>query len=453
LSPAPQDPAAAEAVSARIGPILLAPGVRPRHVAAYVILALTAVSFTGFTPLMLPYLASAHLHLPANQLGRVVGSLSGWQSLAIGVLSLVFGALADRVGRRQLLLYAYVAMAGGVALYPLQSSPGGLIGCALLIGSGLGAQLVANQALGIDYPRNQSRGLYLSTMLTIQLIGTAVIVGQIGVRLPGWARNLGAGGDSGLNIAFWCIAAMGLPALLLVLFGLKPDPRRGAGPAGPGLAALTRAAQDFVALLAHARRNSGFQMALLGSMTVRGDLAVVATFLSLSIAAAARSRGIDPAIAATHAGTVYSFVQGGALAGALTMGMLLDRFDRKTLLLTGLGLVSLALLSPLLVRDVMSSQIDVAAVALGLAEGAITVPTSVLLGQEAPVHLRGMATSLFVLLGVLSVAAMSWAGGALFDRFGANGPFVMAAGLNLAILARGLVVVLGRRRAAFESNL
>ena len=48
---------------------------------------------------------------------------------------------------------------------------------------------------------------------------------------------------------------------------------------------------------------------------------------------------------------------------------------------------------------------------------------------------------------------MSWAGGALFDRFGGNGPFIMAAGLNLAILARGLFVVLGRRRAAFESNL
>ena len=432
-----------EAGEHRLGPIRLAPGVRPRHVAAYAALALTAVSFTGFTPLMLPYLAAAHLHMPAGQLGRVIGSLSGWQSLAIGVLSVVFGALADRLGRRQLLLFAYVAMAGGVALYPLQTSLAGFVCAALLIGAGLGAQLVANQALGIDYPRNESRGLYMSTMLAVQLIGTALIVGQIGVRLPGWAARLGADAGSGLSIAFWCIAAMGLPALILVLFGLKPETRKRTGAraaSGPS----NGVAADLRELFAHAGRNGGFQLALLGSMTVRGDLAVVATFLALSVASAARAHGVDPAIAAKHAGTVYSFVQGGTLAGAITMGLLLDRFDRRKLLLAGLALVSLALLSPMLVRDVMSGQVDFAAVALGLAEGAITVPTSVLLGQEAPPHLRGLATSLFVLLGVLSVACMSLAGGVLFDRFGASGPFVMAALLNSAILVRGLFIVWGR---------
>ncbi len=436
--------APAEPMEHRVGPIRLAPGVLPRHVLAYVTLALTAVCFTGFTPLMLPYLASARLHLPANQLGRVVGGLSGWQSLAVGALALVFGALADRIGRRQLLLFTYVAMACGVALYPLQSTQGGFVGAALLIGAGLGAQLVANQALGIDYPRNESRGLFMSSMLGVQLVGTALIVGQIGVRLPGWAMRFGAGAESGLSIAFWCIAAMGVPALALVLFGLKPETKRAPDRAKP-IASLSSVLSDFGQLYAHAKRNGGFQMALLGSMTVRGDLAVVATFLSLSIAAAARARGIDPAAAARHAGTVYSFVQVGALVGALTMGVLLDRFDRRKLLLAGLAIVSIALLSPMLVHDLMSPQIDVAALAMGLAEGAITVPTSVLLGQEAPPHLRGMATSIFVLLGVLSVAGMSMAGGALFDRFGAAGPFAMAALLNSAILIRGLFIVWGRR--------
>jgi MFS family permease len=442
-SDALDDPALIGLEAARLGPIRLAAGVRPRHVLAYVTLALTAVSFTGFTPLMLPYLVSAHLHMPANRLGQVIGGLSGWQSLAIGVLSLVFGALADRLGRRQLLLFAYVAMAGGVALYPFQTTAGGLVCTALLIGAGLGAQLVANQTLGIDYPRNESRGLYMSTMLAVQLIGTVLIVGQIGVRLPGWAVRLGADAGDGLNLAFWCIAAMGLPALLLVLFGLKPETRRPIAAATTGASLATMTA-DFHALYRHAQRNGGFQLALLGSMTVRGDLAVVATFLALSVASAARARGVDPAIAAKHAGAVYSFVQAGTLAGAITMGLLLDRFDRRKLLLAGLVMVSVALLSPLLVRDVMSGQVDFAAVALGLAEGAITVPTSVLLGQEAPPRLRGMATSIFVLLGVLGVAGMSLAGGVLFDRFGASGPFLMAALLNTAILVRGLFIVWGR---------
>ena len=114
-------------------------------------------------------------------------------------------------------------------------------------------------------------------------------------------------------------------------------------------------------------------------------------------------------------------------------------------LLAGLALVSLALLSPLLVRDMLSGQAFFAAAALGAAEGAITVPTSVLLGQEAPPRLRGMATSVFVLLGVLSVAGMSLAGGTLFDRFGAGGPFLMAALLNSAILIRGLFIVRASR--------
>lgn len=420
-------------VQHRLGPIALAPGVRPRHVLAYVSLALTAVSFTGFLPLMLPYLLGAHLHAPASQYGRVMGTLSGAQNLAIAALSLVFGLLADRVGRRQLLLYAYLAMGGGVALYPLQSSLTGFIGVALMIGSGLGAQLVANQALGIDYPRNESRGLFMSSMLAVQLIGTVVIVGQIGVRLPLLTARLGAAPGDGVSYAFWCIAALALPALLLVRFGLKPERRRsGASEGAPGHSV----AADLRELFGHVRRNGGFQMALLGSMTVRGDLAVVTTFLSLSIAAAARARGVDPAAAVKHAGAVYSFVQAGALAGALTMGLLLDRFERRKLLLAGLGVVSLALLLPVTVRDVLSSQIDLAALALGLAEGAITVPTSVLLGQEAPAHLRGLATSVFVALGVTSVACASLAGGLLFDRFGVAGPFMMAAALNAAILAR-----------------
>jgi MFS family permease len=425
--------------ASRLGPIRLAPGVRPRHVVAYATLALTAVCFTGFVPLMLPYLASARLHLPANQLGRTIGGLAGWQSLAIGVLALVFGMLADRIGRQRLLLFAYVAMAGGVALYPLQSSATGYVCTALLIGAGLGAQLVANQALGIDYPDNGSRGQFLSVMLSVQLIGTALIVGQIGVRLPGWAMRLGAGGD-GLNLAFWAIAAMGLPALLLARFGLKPEDRRPTGPAP-----LRRTLDDFGELLRHARRNGGFQLALLGSMTVRGDLAVVTTFLALAVAAAARTRGVDPAVAARHAGAVYSFVQGGTLVGALTMGQLLDRFDRRKLLLAGLALVSLALVAPLMVRDPLSAWIFPAACALGLAEGAITVPTSTMLGQEAPPRLRGLATSLFVVLGILGVSLMSLAGGYLFDRFGFGGPFLMTAVINGLILIRGLFIVFGGR--------
>jgi hypothetical protein len=74
------------------------------------------------------------------------------------------------------------------------------------------------------------------------------------------------------------------------------------------------------------------------------------------------------------------------------------------------------------------------------------VPTSTLLGQEAPPHLRGLATSVFVLLGVLSVACMSLLGGALFDRFGAAGPFMMSAVLNAAILVRGAMIVWGPAR-------
>ena len=101
----------------------------------------------------------------------------------------------------------------------------------------------------------------------------------------------------------------------------------------------------------------------------------------------------------------------------------------------------MALILPILVRDVLSNQSYLMALGMGLAEGAVAVPTSVLLGQEAPAHLRGMATSIFVLLGVLSVAAMSLAGGALFDRFGSTGPFLMAAALNGVILVRGLFVV------------
>jgi MFS family permease len=425
-------------VEHRLGAIRLAPGVRPRHVAAYVCLALTAVSFTGFLPLMLPYLLGVHLHAYAGRYGQVIGTLSGLQNLAIAALSVLFGALADRVGRRQLLLYAYVAMAGGVALYPLQSSLFGFAAVAVMIGSGLGAQLVANQTLGIDYPRNESRGLFMSSMLAVQLVGTAVIVGQIGVRIPGWTDRLGAPSGHGVDVAFWCMAALGLPALLLTRFGLKPESMR------PALAASGRergVATDLKELWDHARRNGGFQMALLGSMTVRGDLAVVATFLSLTIAAAAKLRGIDPAAAARHAGAVYSLVQVGALVGALTMGLLLDRFERRKLLLAGLAIVSLALLLPMMVPDVLSGWIDPAALVLGLAEGAITVPTSVLLGQEAPAHLRGIATSVFVALGVLSVAFASFVGGVLFDRFGTGGPFIMAAALNAAILARCALIV------------
>jgi MFS family permease len=432
LTPAPDNQGSV--AERKLGAIRLAPGVKPRHVAAYVTLALTAVSFTGFLPLMLPYLLGVHLPAYAGRSGQVIGTLSGLQNLAIAALSLLFGALADRVGRRQLLLYAYVAMAGGVALYPLQSSLAGLAVVALLIGSGLGAQLVANQTLGIDYPRNESRGLFMSSMLAVQLVGTAVIVGQVGVRIPGWTAQTG----HGVDLAFWCMATLGLPALLLARFGLKPESGR------PGLATQgprRPVTADLRELFEHARGNGGFQMALLGSMTVRGDLAVVATFLSLTIAAAAKLHGIDAATAARHAGEVYSLVQVGALVGALTMGLLLDRLERRKLLLAGLAIVSLALLLPMAVPDVMSSWIDPAALALGLAEGAITVPTSVLLGQEAPPHLRGTATSLFVALGVLSVACASFAGGVLFDRFGTAGPFLMAAGLNAAILVRCAFIV------------
>jgi MFS family permease len=414
--------------------ITLAPGISAGQGMALVCVAMISMAMQAFIPLMMPYILDDRLHIDMARQGTIVGTLSLVQNLVFALTILIFGALADRFGRRLFLLIALGSFAVSCIWFPFVYSIVPIVVISAIFGAGQAAHQAGNGTSVLDYPDNRSRGKFLCLMMLTQGLSGAIFVGKVAMHLPEWLEGHYFQPLQAIKISYATIAVLGAIGMVLAMAFLRTD-LRSRPENGTSLKAETRRlTRQIRAVAAQAVRVPRYRFVFLAGIVLRADFAMMATFLSLWTVSAGHRRGIDTPTALATAGNLFAVFSVTASISPILFGYWVDRFDRAKLLLITLGLAGAAFLGPVVVGDVFGLGGVVAVAVIGFAEGAIIITANALLGQETPAELRGTAYGVFSLLGLLGLVVINFVGGLLFDRVSNVAPFVIIGILNLLIL-------------------
>jgi MFS family permease len=143
--------------------------------------------------------------------------------------------------------------------------------------------------------------------------------------------------------------------------------------------------------------------------------------------------------AASRARVPFIVAMAAGLVTALVVGVLLDRVDRLRVGIAAMALAAVAYLACGFIDDPARGGLIIAvAILLGAGQIAAILAGQTLLGQEAPLDVRG---AVFGLAGICASAAILFTnaiGGWLYDTVSRGGPFYLLAGVNLVIALVGL---------------
>jgi MFS family permease len=444
-------------IQRRLGPIRLAPGVRPGQIFVFMFVVVSALCIVTFLPMMQAFVFTEMLHVPKAEQGRLAGNLTTVQQIAVLLFVGLSGSLTDRIGRKRVLVIAICGYVLCLVAYPLAGGVATLFLLQFVFGALSTGHIAGSATMIVDYPDNASRGKFIALMLLVQAGATALLVGWLGARLPSWLVGSGLGASLAGRYAFWAMAGLGLVGALVAFFMLENPPRAvrpGTAPAPTPARSLGVALSTFIAnlrlVVAHGRRNARFGLVMLMGFVIRSDYFVMLSFVSLWVVNAATGQGVTSAEALKTAGALMVTFKLATAVAQLLFGFVADRVNRTLLLVTSLTLTGLALASTILVHDVFGLGMFVVVAFIGVTESALIVCGQAILGEEAPVELRGSALGIFYFCGTLGVVVMSFVSGFLFDKVGYSAPFVMVGLLNLLFAAFAVVLVWRRRGEATD---
>ena len=413
-----------------LGPILLAPGVQRRHVLCYLFAAFVSIGLFTYFSALTPYVLQVNLGLPQSEHGRVSGNLQFWQEIVLLATIGWWGAMSDRIGRRTVYVTGFVIFAAGYALYAFATSVGQLLMYRLVLGLGIAATAAMLSTIIADYPDESSRGKL--TGIAFFLNGVGSVIFFLGLtKLPliferGGADQLWSG-----RYAYMTVAGIALLAAVVML-GLKP----GRPDAVAARMPLTRLVAEGLA----AARRPRIALCYAGAFAARADMAIITIFVTLWVQQSVSSAGMSAAEATAKAGMIVGMAQGAALFWSPIFGWIGDKLNRVTVLIVGFLLAVAGYGWIGLIDDPTARSSIPALVLLGIGQSSTVLASTLLLGQEAPQHIRGSVFGLQSFFGALGILAISAGGGYLYDAIGPHAPFAAMAVANGVVFAWGLAV-------------
>jgi len=424
-------------MAAKFGPINLAEGVQPRHVAAYLFAAFVSIGLFIYLIALTPYILRVNVGLDDARFGQVSGDLQFWQELLVIMAIGWWGAMSDRYGRRRIYVIGFLILAVAYATYAFSTSVPELVATRLVFALGVAATSALLSAMLADYPAEDSRGKLSGLAFFLNGIGSVIFITQL-TKLPAIFEAQGTGELWAGRYAYLVVAAIAFVAALVML-GLK-----GGRPS-------THEERPPVLKLMYgglaAGRNPRIGVAYLSSVAARADMAVVTIFLILWVTQAATAAGMSAAEAAARAGMLMGFSQMAAVVWAPLFGTLADKIDRLTHMVIAFLIAMLGYGGVAMQQDILAPAAIPWIVLMGVGMSSTILSATVLLGQEAPKDLRGSAFGMQSFFGACGILAMSAVGGRLFDAISANAVFYMIAGANgVVLLAAFILRILELRR-------
>ena len=302
------------------------------------LLCALAVLMDGFDVQMIGYVLPAiakSLQIEPSALTRV--AVSGLVGLMLGALG--FGILADRIGRKSVIIFCLVFFGLCMLLTPTASSVSGLMIWRFLTGLGLGGAMPNAIALTAEYSPQRSRATVVMTMFFGFSFGAALagFVTAALVRDFGWPAVFYSGAV--LPILFAPVLAAALPESIRVLalrgsegarisrLLSRIDPRLVLTPATRFIIREEKAEGLPVKHLFRERR--ALSTALLWIMFFMNLLCLF--FLTTWLPTVITGKGLSLAFAAS----ATAMLQVGGCTGTLCFGPLVDRFGAFAVLAVG----------------------------------------------------------------------------------------------------------------------
>jgi MFS family permease len=183
-----------------------------------------------------------------------------------------------------------------------------------------------------------------------------------------------------------------------------------------------------------ALRNPRVGIACAEAFIARGDLVVVATYLSLWAKEAGSLAGLSLTEAMAKAGMLAVIVSVAQLLFSPVAGFVLDKVDRVTGMSIAMGIAGVAYLWVGFSPDPLALVFIPAALMLGMGESAAILSGAAVIGQEANEDIRGSVMGLFTFCGSVGTLIIAVVCGILFDAWMPGAPFVFVGCINLLIL-------------------
>jgi len=359
------------------------------------LLCLGVVTLDGIDVAMVSYLGPSLIsdwHITKAQLGPVV--TSGLLGLALG--SLVAGPLADRVGRRKVIVASLVFFGLMSAATALTTDVTGFSILRVLTGFGLGAALPNATTLVSEYAPARRRSAMMSLAYCGMTLGGAVAgyLTNALVQVASWHWALVAGGV--LPLAYAVVIAAALPESPKFL--ARQDGRHaelaalmsrvvpGTFPAG------TRFVLDEPAVAAKVR--------VAGLLTRRfraGTLTIWAGFVAAFFIVYLMNSWLpilmtDVGFSLTAAATIGLLLQAGGTVGNLGIGWLMDRFGRHRTVAAAMGCAAVLLvLVAVAPQDVLV--LGILIFVLGMFTNTVGTGFPILSADFYPTSIRATGTS------------------------------------------------------------
>jgi len=428
----------------RVGPILLSPGYRPKHMILIFFVTCVCVSIMEFANVMTPLVLGQQLHLLPTKQGFLAGLLGATQQAGTLLFIITAGALADLRGRRAMLMWTLIGLFLCLLAYPFASSILLLFGLRFLWGVAFAGYSSA-ATVTIDIPDHRSRGKFNSIAFLVPWLAASGFI-LITSRWPNEFRMAGFSPHQALLWTFGLVALFPLVGALVTALFFDDPFGKAAASASNG---VTKGAVGVLANLrevfAYARANKKYGLILFIGSVARTDTIVIGSFLGLWIVNAGRASGVDAFAAAKTAGLIAAIRFVTKVIGAPLFGAIYDKVNRAALMLASLAMMTAAFSFFGLVTDAFGMIMMIGALCLGLAESAEGIVCQSFLADQAPAHLRGSSVGVFSFLGTVSLLAISLVGGYLFDHVGFSSPLVMEGALHFIVLVISVWVLSPKR--------
>ena len=416
----------------RIGPIELAPGVRPIHGWTFMYGGFVSIGLLVFITIGQTYILNEHLNIPIEQQGTLSGDLVFWTEIVALLLFIPAGILIDKIGRKPVFVAGMLFLATTYALYPLATQASDLFLYRTIYALGVVAIAGALSTVLADYPAEPSRGKLVAAIGMLNGLGVVLISQGFGA----FPELFVAKGFSGIEAGIYThalVAGLALFSALVLAMGLKPGVPV-TGIAQPGIKEL------FTSGFAEAR-NPRILLSYAAAFIARGDQSINATFVVLWGTTVGITMGLSSAQAITQATIIFVITQISALLSAPFLGPIIDRLNRVTALSICMALAAVGNLAVVLLANPLElPQSIIFFVLLGIGQMAVFLGGQSLIGQEAPVAKRGSVLAAFNISGALGILLIIFIGGRLFDQIDPRAPFVLVGCINFLLIFASLWV-------------
>ena len=386
--------------------------------------ALTTIGLLTFISYATTYVLLENLSYQRDQIGTIVGDLQVVAEIALLIIFLPVGLIADKIGRRQVYSFGMFAMGLSYFLYPLATGIGELTVYRIIYAIGMGAATGMLGTVTADYPQNHTRGKMIAVTGILNATGV-ITVSLVFARLPENFAQMGYDQITAGMYAMWVVAGMCLITSIVVAFGLQKGTPTEEQKKIPYIQQIKSGLEE--------GRNPRILLAYASAFVARSDLVILGTFLVLWGVATGIDMGMTTSEATKAARLVFVTASISALIASPIIGYLIDKVDRILAVSVCMAVASAGYLSMFFIDNVLDPGSRPFFILLGVGQQCAFFAATTLLGQEAPKMKRGAIVGVFNLAGALGILISTGVGGRLFDAIDPSAPFIFIGFCNIFV--------------------